>query len=84
MKLLRFTKKWDMFVLACELISYVFVSFYLLEEVREIIYFKWRYLLKFWNCIDLAIVASAIAAGAWSVMEFIEVPKTMEELRENP
>nr|CAH7754804.1 unnamed protein product [Callosobruchus chinensis] len=57
MKLLRFSKKWDIFVWICELASYVFVSYYLLEEVREIIYFKWRYLLKFWNCIDLAIVA---------------------------
>nr|CAH7754799.1 unnamed protein product [Callosobruchus chinensis] len=84
MKLLRFSKKWDIFVWICELASYVFVSYYLLEEVREIIYFKWRYLLKFWNCIDLAIVASALAAGAWSVMEFIQVPLTMEELRENP
>nr|CAI5864213.1 unnamed protein product [Callosobruchus analis] len=84
MKLLRLSKKWDIFVLICELTSYIFVFFYLLEEVREIIYFKWRYLLKFWNCIDLAIVASALAAGAWSVMEFIQVPLTMEELRENP
>nr|CAI5864214.1 unnamed protein product [Callosobruchus analis] len=57
MKLLRLSKKWDIFVLICELTSYIFVFFYLLEEVREIIYFKWRYLLKFWNCIDLAIVA---------------------------
>ncbi|CAH1970953.1 unnamed protein product [Acanthoscelides obtectus] len=84
MKLLRSSKKWDVFVWVCELASYVFVLIYFFEELREIIYFKWRYITKFWNVIDFLIIASAIASGAFSVKQYLRVPMTIDAIRDNP
>nr|CAH7743777.1 unnamed protein product [Callosobruchus chinensis] len=84
MKLLRFLKKWDYIVLGCELASYIFILYYLSEEIREMLHFKLNYMLKFWNYVDLTIIACAIAGGAMSLLEYIEVPLAIEALNENP
>ncbi|VEN47220.1 unnamed protein product [Callosobruchus maculatus] len=84
MKLLRFLKKWDYIVLWCELASYVLMLYYLSEEIREMIHFKLHYILKFWNYVDLSIIGCAIAGGTMSLLEYMEVPRAMRALNENP
>lgn len=56
LKLIRYVTAWDYFILGMEIIFIGFIIFYTAEEIREILYFKWRYLTKFWNYIDITIV----------------------------
>lgn len=56
LKLLRYVDAWDHFVLGIEIIFLGFIVFYTGEEIRELIYFKWRYFTKFWNFIDIIIL----------------------------
>ncbi|CAH2002303.1 unnamed protein product [Acanthoscelides obtectus] len=84
MKLLRFSRNWDMLLLALELVSYIFVAYYLLQAIREMVHFKWNYMLKFWNYVDLTIISLSIAAGVFSFMEYIHAPPTMKTIVNNP
>uniref|UniRef100_A0A1B6L2A3 Uncharacterized protein n=1 Tax=Graphocephala atropunctata TaxID=36148 RepID=A0A1B6L2A3_9HEMI len=47
---------WDFVLLAFTGIFGLFVLMYTVEEIYEIIYFKWYYLSSFWNFLDLVIL----------------------------
>lgn len=56
LKFIRYVNTWDFVVLAMEFLLYGFILFYTAEEIREVVYFRWRYFTFFWNYIDLAIL----------------------------
>uniref|UniRef100_A0A6P7F1D4 Polycystin-2-like isoform X3 n=1 Tax=Diabrotica virgifera virgifera TaxID=50390 RepID=A0A6P7F1D4_DIAVI len=69
--LIQFKTTWGIVVLICKVFSYIFILFYLLEEIREIMYFRGYYFLKFWNYVDLAIILCAWDILGFSIMFFI-------------
>lgn len=56
LRLIRFLEAFDWFILACEILVYIFIVYYIVEEVREIIYFRLAYFTKFWTYIDWTII----------------------------
>ncbi|XP_074025320.1 polycystin-2-like protein 1 isoform X3 [Leptinotarsa decemlineata] len=54
--LLRIRSNYDWFVMACECACYLFIVFYIFEEIREILYFRLKYLARFWNYVDVFII----------------------------
>lgn len=56
LKLLRYATRFDYVILACEILHFCFAIFYCAEEIREIMFDKWRYFKRFWSYIDQAII----------------------------
>ncbi|KAG5883446.1 hypothetical protein JTB14_028723 [Gonioctena quinquepunctata] len=82
-KFLRFQGIFDWFVAVCEILAYLIGAFYVLEEIREMVYFKWRYLVKFWNYIDFAITVITVATAVISLVEFLSINEAIERVRDN-
>lgn len=55
-RLIRLHDTYDYFILSCEILFYCFVVFYVLEVIRELIYFGLRYFTQFWSYMDLIII----------------------------
>ncbi|PSN29497.1 hypothetical protein C0J52_25163, partial [Blattella germanica] len=70
-KLLRYVKPYDYFVLGCEYIFVLFILFYTIEEIWEIIEAKLNYLVHPWNYLDFCILACAKDIGGFAIMFFI-------------
>ncbi|CAH1104598.1 unnamed protein product [Psylliodes chrysocephalus] len=83
-RLLRFHTTFDWFILACQCSCYFFIIFYLFEELREMIYFKFAYLFKFWNYIDLLIITLFVVALILSILLILQVPDALNEIRNFP
>ncbi|KAJ8972185.1 hypothetical protein NQ314_000315 [Rhamnusium bicolor] len=70
-RLIQFDEPYAWFILVCEYVMYVFVLFYLAEELREIMYFKLLYFTKFWTYVDWTIIICAMDILGFSIMFFI-------------
>lgn len=55
-RLIRLHHSYDYFILFCEILFYCFILLYILEEIREIIYFRLRYFRQFWSYVDMIII----------------------------
>ncbi|GJQ68934.1 putative calcium ion binding protein [Trypoxylus dichotomus] len=84
LKLLRYATPFDYIILACELLHFGFVLFYLAEEVREIIYDRWTYFKRFWSYIDQAIIWTTFLFSAMSVYKFIIVMAVLMDVGKKP
>ncbi|XP_057670918.1 polycystin-2 isoform X2 [Diorhabda carinulata] len=83
-KLLRFHSTWDWVGLVCEVCCYAFMLYYILEEIREIMYFGLRYFRRFWNYIDLSIIALLVTGLIMSLFIMLEVPPAIKKIKKNP
>ncbi|KAJ3665483.1 hypothetical protein Zmor_000976 [Zophobas morio] len=82
--LLRYTNYWDYVTFAFEVTVYLIASYFLMEEIREIMYFKLRYFLQFWTYIDVTIIFMASANFITSLIIFPNVDSTIKKIRDNP
>lgn len=60
-KLLRYLTVFDHVILGLEFVHLAFIIFYILEEIREILYLKWSYLKLFWSYVDITIIVVSLA-----------------------
>uniref|UniRef100_A0A6P7F3I7 Polycystin-2-like isoform X1 n=1 Tax=Diabrotica virgifera virgifera TaxID=50390 RepID=A0A6P7F3I7_DIAVI len=81
--LIQFKTTWGIVVLICKVFSYIFILFYLLEEIREIMYFRGYYFLKFWNYVDLAIILLMLTGLIYSILNMVKVPSAVDTIKKN-
>uniref|UniRef100_A0A1B6E4N0 Polycystin cation channel PKD1/PKD2 domain-containing protein n=1 Tax=Clastoptera arizonana TaxID=38151 RepID=A0A1B6E4N0_9HEMI len=67
-KLISYVDAWDFVILVFEILFVVYFIFYTIEEFYEITYFKWHYLTKFWNWIDLIILVASVDILSFSII----------------
>ncbi|CAG9853679.1 unnamed protein product [Phyllotreta striolata] len=70
----------DWFKLVSQICCYIFVAFYLLEEIREMFYFRSKYLRRFWNYIDLLIILLFTIGLILFVLFLLQVPSSLENI----
>lgn len=64
LKFLRQATAWDQFIMACQIMFVIFTSYYLVEEVLEIVHERKAYLKQFWSWMDITqVVLSWLAIG---------------------
>lgn len=66
-KLLRYAGTKGKIIFILEMIICVFIFYYMIEELMEIIVLKFKYFKIFWNYIDLAIIATAICCILFNI-----------------
>lgn len=57
MKLIDYADFNDIVILFCQFIFIVFIIYFLIEEIIEIINYGSKYFTRFWNIIDLLVLA---------------------------
>ncbi len=55
-KLIRYVTVFDYFILACEGIFCVFVIYYIIEEIIEVMKHRLSYFKSFWNILDIIVI----------------------------
>jgi len=83
-KLIRYVNALDYFVMACEFIYTVFVMYYIVEEVLEIIKVKWVYFSGFWNNLDIVVILLCILNITLNLYTSIVVQSELKFLLEKP
>jgi polycystin 2 len=83
-KLLRYVRPSDYFVLACECIFLLFVTYYSIEESLEISKHKFKYFKSIWNILDVVVLVMCAVCTAFNVFRTIAVQHKLEELLQNP
>jgi hypothetical protein len=81
--LIGFETTMEKVLLFMEAIFFVFLFWYTYEEIFDIWQLKWKYILHFWNWIDLAIVVSSFAAFGWHLAIYFMVKQKVVEYNEN-
>ncbi|KAK9745781.1 Polycystin domain [Popillia japonica] len=84
LKLLRYATRFDYVILACEILHFCFAIFYCAEEIREIMFDKWRYFKRFWSYIDQAIIWTSFLYSGMSIYKFIIVVKVLMAVEQQP
>ncbi|XP_018574958.1 polycystic kidney disease 2-like 1 protein, partial [Anoplophora glabripennis] len=80
----RLVTAYDYFVMICEILIYVLVCFFIMEAIRDLVYFKLRYFKLFWSYIDWAIISTCIANSIFSILNIKYIPSTIESFSRNP
>ncbi|RZC41347.1 polycystic kidney disease 2-like 1 protein [Asbolus verrucosus] len=83
-QLLPWVDSWDYVTFGGECVVYAIVIFFVVEEIREVIYFKFRYWLQFWTYIDLTIISMAAANLITSQVVLPDANKAIDKIREHP
>jgi len=83
-KLIRYVDSRDYFVMACEFIYIIFVCYYIVEEVLEIIKVKWAYFSGFWNNVDILVILLCILNVSLNLYTFFVVETQLSVLLEQP
>ncbi|XP_045462540.1 polycystic kidney disease 2-like 2 protein [Harmonia axyridis] len=83
-KLIVTYDSWNYFVFICESIFYIFIFIYMLQSLRELIYFKWRYFVRFWSYIDCTITALAIWCLFLMNYKRNNIDYYLSKIKENP
>uniref|UniRef100_A0A1B6CMV5 Uncharacterized protein n=1 Tax=Clastoptera arizonana TaxID=38151 RepID=A0A1B6CMV5_9HEMI len=79
-KLISYVDAWDFVILVFEILFVVYFIFYTIEEFYEITYFKWHYLTKFWNWIDLIILVLCYIVVTLKIYMYVNVSNSLEKL----
>ncbi|CAG9826843.1 unnamed protein product [Diabrotica balteata] len=82
--LIQFQTKWDLVILISKVFSYIFIFYYIVEEIREMMYFRGSYFLRFWNYVDLAIIALMVTGLILYLIIMLKVPSAIETIKKNP
>nr|CAD7449563.1 unnamed protein product [Timema bartmani] len=80
LRLLSYQSKYDYFIFACEILFIFFIVFFTLEEVREIIHFKFRYIRSFWNVLDIIIITLSYACILFNIFQFVKLSDVLQGL----
>lgn len=56
LKLLRYLSLLDYIILGLEIVFVLYIIFYTIEEILEMICFTWEYFCSVWNLVDLSII----------------------------
>ncbi|RZC40117.1 PKD channel and/or Ion trans domain containing protein [Asbolus verrucosus] len=84
LKLLKFFDEWDYVTFSFECAVYAIAGFFLIEEIRELMYFKLRFFLNFWTYVDLTIILMATANLLTSLIVFPSAEPTIEKIIQEP
>merc|ERR1711936_1128445 len=79
-KLIRYVTALDYVVLAFEFVYYLFVIYYIVEEVLEIIKVGFAYFAGFWNNLDIIVLLLCIMNICVNLFKYISFNKTMTQL----
>jgi len=82
--LIRYVDSRDYFVMACEFIYMIFVAYYIVEEVLEIIKVKWAYFSGFWNNLDILVILLCLLNITLNLYTFFVVETQLSVLLEEP
>ena len=83
-KLIRYVTALDYVVLAFEFVYYLFVAYYIVEEVLEIIKVGWVYFAGFWNNLDIVVLLLCIMNICLNLYTNFVVSSQLTELLSNP
>ncbi|KAL3275221.1 hypothetical protein HHI36_019990 [Cryptolaemus montrouzieri] len=83
-KLVNNFNEWGYLAFICETIFYIYIFIYLLQSIRELIYFKWKYFLRFWSYIDCSISALAISTFIMTNYMRTHIENHITNIQENP
>ncbi|XP_005098717.1 polycystic kidney disease 2-like 1 protein [Aplysia californica] len=83
-KLIRYVSDFDFFVMACEIIFVVFILYYVVEEILEIVNSGCSYFADFWNVLDLLLIFMAVLCSVFNVLRATIVDKKLRQLLEQP
>jgi len=70
--------------MACEFIYMIFVAYYIVEEVLEIIKVKWAYFSGFWNNLDILVILLCLLNITLNLYTFFVVETQLSVLLEEP
>uniref|UniRef100_T1INT4 EF-hand domain-containing protein n=1 Tax=Strigamia maritima TaxID=126957 RepID=T1INT4_STRMM len=83
-RLIRYIDDFDYFVLGCEIMFCLFLVYYIIEEIVELMRMGCKYFKMFWTYIDLtAIILSLIYIG-FSAYRTLEVNSVLGDLLADP
>ena len=76
----RYVDTWDYIVLAFEFVYYIFVGYYIVEEVLEIIKVGWGYFSGFWNNLDIVVLVLCVLNISLNLYTTFVVSSQLETL----
>ncbi|KAK4468709.1 hypothetical protein MN116_007889 [Schistosoma mekongi] len=79
-KLFRYQTSTDYFILACEIVYLIFLVYYIIEEILELLVKRWKYFISIWNLMDLAMVVISLICAAFLIYSDIIVADRMSTL----
>ena len=82
--IVRYVDTWDYVILAFEFVYYIFVAYYIVEEVLEIIKIGWVYFAGVWNNLDIVVLILCVMNISLNVYTFTVVSSELETLLQNP
>ncbi|XP_074532307.1 polycystin-2-like protein 1 [Halichoeres trimaculatus] len=83
-KLIRYVTAWDYFVLGCEILFCLFITYYAVEEILELEIHKCVYFKSIWNILDIIVILLAVVAIAFNIFRTIKVDTLLGKLLEQP
>lgn len=81
-KLLRYVAPLDYFILACEIIFALFLVYYTIEEILEIVIHKLKYFKEVWNCLDVIILSVCYVCFIFNIYRMVKVDSVIDALLE--
>ena len=82
--IVRYVDTWDYIILAFEFVYYIFVAYYIVEEVLEIIKIGWVYFANVMNNLDIVVLLLCVMNISLNVYTFTVVSSELETLLQNP
>ncbi|OCT71797.1 polycystic kidney disease 2-like 1 protein [Xenopus laevis] len=83
-KLIRYISRWDYFIIACEIVFCLFISYYVVEEILELRIHKFGYFTSIWNILDVIVILLSLVAIGFHIFRTMEVNRLMGTLLKNP
>ncbi|XP_067952037.1 polycystin-2-like isoform X2 [Watersipora subatra] len=83
-KLLRYVSPMDFFVLGCEGLFFLFLCYYIVEEILEIKKHKLGYFTDLWNWLDILIIIISLICVAFNCYRTYEVDHKLAGLLAEP
>lgn len=70
-KILRYVRKWDLFIMSCEVVNALFIMYFTFEEGMQMWLLGAEYLTNWWNILDLIIILLSYIAIATATWRFV-------------
>ncbi|BFZ03162.1 hypothetical protein BsWGS_06200 [Bradybaena similaris] len=83
-KLIRYVSSFDYFIMACEIIFVIFIAYYTIEEIIEIVVTGLKYFLNLWNVLDVTLVIMSIGCIGFNIYRTSTIEKKLESLLQDP
>ncbi|CAF1423747.1 unnamed protein product [Adineta steineri] len=79
-KLIRYVNVFDYFVLSCEVLLLLFVVYYTIEEILEIVSVKYAYFKSVMNCMDLIVIILSYVCMSFNIYRQVQVNSLLDQL----